>query len=227
MRLCTIQGCNRTHEALGLCRIHYRRVSIRGTAEKWSPTTCPMWLYENVDFDGDDCLIWPFGRLKNGYACITIRSDTPSGFTTTSASRLMCKFANGDPPNNRYQAAHNCGRGKDGCVNPTHIRWATPKENNADKIAHGTTNKGQRHGMAKLTDEQAAEILSLLKNGMVHRRIAERFDICAATVTNIKNGKSWTHIPRISTDDKYAVSVLAERSELVGDGACLIVIEPA
>ena len=32
---------------------------------------------------------------------------------------------------------------------------------------------------------------------------------------------------RVTPDDRRAVSVLAERSELVGDGECLVIVEPA
>lgn len=52
----------------------------------------------------------------------------------------MCQKAHGDPPSPKHDAAHSCGRGHEGCVNPNHLSWKTKKQNQADRITHGTSH---------------------------------------------------------------------------------------
>lgn len=61
----------------------------------------------------------------------------PSRYAETTAQwleRHMCKLKNGDPPTPDHEAAHSCGNGKHGCINPNHLRWATDAENMADTV---------------------------------------------------------------------------------------------
>ena len=46
----------------------------------------------------------------------------------------------------------------------TNVFWKTQVENERDKIWHGTTNRGERNGSAKVTDTQAAEICERAKS---------------------------------------------------------------
>lgn len=85
-----------------------------------------------VGYTGDDCLLWPFSKSNKGYG--TINHDGRN----LTVSRFLCAEVNGPPPTPDHVAAHSCGRGHTGCVNPRHLRWATRTENEADKIIHGT-----------------------------------------------------------------------------------------
>src|SRR5690606_22017504 len=96
----------------------------------------PKWLKDHVAHTADDCLIWPYAKLANGYAAIRIDGKT------TTAARIMCVAAHGEPLTPQLEAAHSCGNGHLGCVNPRHLRWATTAENNSDKNIHGTMMKG-------------------------------------------------------------------------------------
>lgn len=70
--------------------------------------------------------------------------------------RLVCEAFHGLAPAARLDAAHGDG---DRLNNrPQNLRWATRAENEADKVLHHRSNCGQRNGMAKLTDAQAAEL---------------------------------------------------------------------
>src|SRR3546814_15498376 len=68
----------------------------------------------------------------------------------------MCVLAHGEPVGDRDQAAHKCGRPK--CVNPRHLRWATHRENMADKAIHGTETIDERNGKTTLTEEDVRAI---------------------------------------------------------------------
>ncbi len=69
--------------------------------------------------------------------------------------------------------------------------WGTKRENEEDKMAHGTTPRGSRNAMAKLTWHQVGEIRALCLAGTVQRRIAEQFGISPMTVSRIARGESW------------------------------------
>jgi hypothetical protein len=56
--------------------------------------------------------------------------------------------------------------------------------------------KGSKHPMAKLNEDDIAEILRCKANGVRNRRLAERFNVSEASISLIVNGKSWTHLPR-------------------------------
>lgn len=187
-RICSIKNCGKKHFARGWCRIHYYRWTRQG-----DPTVClrdhgsaPRFIYEvAVPYVGDDCLTWPFARNPRGYAIINRRLNG-----TSSVCRLVCTAAHGPPPERRYEAAHRCGRGHEGCVNPHHLRWATPVENAADKQLHGTVLRGECHGAAKLTAEQVIAARILIGK-MSNSAIGRIFGVTESTIRHIARNNNW------------------------------------
>lgn len=136
------------------------------------------WIKRHLDYsDRDWCLLWPFGRIQSGYAGF--------GKPWTAVHRFMCEVRNGPPPTPKHQAAHSCGRGPDGCVNPWHLSWKTNAENQIERFQHSGTNP-QR----KLTLQQVEEIRSL-KDLMPINDIARRFNVTALNIHRIHAGKLW------------------------------------
>jgi hypothetical protein len=108
-------------------------------------------------------------------------------------ARYVCEQANGPPPSPIHEAAHNCGKGHEGCVNPSHLRWATPKENVADTLIHGTRNRGERQGISKLTREQVLRIRSL-RYKMTPLEISKIMGVTDGNIRHILAGKTWSCI---------------------------------
>jgi hypothetical protein len=133
----------------------------------------------------DPCLIWPFARDEAGYGILGRGKGR-----TKSVSRRICEETYGLPPTPEHETAHSCGRGNDGCVTIGHLRWATRAENMADRLIHGTSNRGARHGMAKLTEADVVQIRNLCGHHF-QREIAERFGIDQSTVSDIRRRKLW------------------------------------
>jgi hypothetical protein len=74
------------------------------------------------------------------------------------------------------------------------LAWGTPAENAADRIRHGTQLRGSKIKSAKLTEEQAREILRLYRSECPHRpTLAERFRVSWATIDRIIQGVAWSH----------------------------------
>lgn len=156
-----------------------------------------MFFEETVlAYDGDECLIWPYSKSSHGYGQL-LRNGR-----LQYVSRMACEEANGPPPTAEHQAAHSCGKGHLGCVAKRHLSWKTRSENEMDKVEHGTSNRGERHGMSKLTSEEVLEIRRL--EGLVSRAdIARMFNVSARQVLDIHKRKNWgwlnddTHVPPV------------------------------
>jgi hypothetical protein len=132
-----------------------------------------------VGHQGDECVSWPMCGLR-GYGFVAVNG------VVHYAHRLMCELAYGPPPTPEHQAAHSCGNGHQGCVNPRHISWKTVSENMLDKRKHGT--QYTRKTRFKLTPEQVAEIRSL--TGPI-APMAARFGVCESNIRHIRAGRSW------------------------------------
>lgn len=187
---CSVSGCDRQIDARGLCAAHYARLRRHGSAlGGGTPTGEPLrWLLAHLDGAGADCIIWPFARTSRGEARIWLNGRLQQ------AARVSCQSRHGAPPDDKTDAAHSCGRGNDGCVNPNHLRWATRIENMADRVEHQTANRGERHGNAKLSEDSVRSIRSK-RSVMSARATAVQFGISPAAVSRIWTGKAWGWLP--------------------------------
>lgn len=136
-----------------------------------------LWLLEHVDYQGDDCLPWPFSkdsRTGRGLVCYEGVRDW--------AHRKMCKLAHGEPPTPRYQAAHNCGKGHYGCVNPKHLEWKTNSQNQLDRRKNGNMLRNPRGMKGNLRPDQALKILDLRQQGLTQVEIGKRLGVSLGCV---------------------------------------------
>ena len=189
MTRCSMAGCDGRRLAKGLCGRHYQRLRKYGdpskTAFEKADKGEPMrWLIEHSGFRGDECLIWPFAKD---------RATGQAHINGKFAHRVMCELAHGPAPSPKHEAAHNCGNGRGSCVHPGHLRWATHKENEADKLAHGTLVTGVNHHATTLHPPDVREIR--LKRGTeTVRALADMFGVSAATISRIQSRKTWKYL---------------------------------
>jgi len=183
MDQCSVDECGRLVHAKGLCKRHYVRMHRHGNLnfERVPNGTYSAWFDAHVNYASDECLTWPFRRDADGYARVG----------SAGVHRIMCERAHGPPPTSKHECAHNCGRGNEGCVNPRHLRWATCKENHADKIIHGTINRGECNGAAKLTAQAVMIVRGRLSGGETHTSIANEFGVSREAISAIKRGEVW------------------------------------
>lgn len=72
------------------------------------------------------------------------------------------------------------------------LRWATKKENAADKNRHGTMARGEKNGQAKLSAENVTEIRVLLASKTLSQtQISKKFGVKQAAISNIFTGRKW------------------------------------
>jgi hypothetical protein len=188
--ICTILGCDKPQHGKGWCNAHYMRWKRKGDPNIGGPVITddgkPLRFLQGVALkhDGPECLIWPFNRPNGTYGMIKI-DDKPF-----LVHRYICTIVHGEPPTPKHQAAHSCGRGRQGCVSPGHLSWKTAKANNDDKYEHGTIFFGEAHPNSKLTEADVREIRSLAGR-MLQKHIARKFGITRQAVRLIHRRINW------------------------------------
>lgn len=189
---CSIPGCENTGRLRrGWCQMHYSKWYSHGdplTPQRKPPNGEAARYFSDVvmAYEGDECQMWPYARNKEGYGIVT-RGDKPG---MCLVSRRVCAKVHGPPPTPDHEAAHSCGHGKDGCYTKRHLAWKTHAENEADKLAHGTHNRGERSGNAKLTNAQAIIIKGLVGK-QTDLAIARQFGVSTTTIREIRVGTRW------------------------------------
>jgi hypothetical protein len=137
-----------------------------------------------ISHDGDECVKWPLSDDGRGYGIVGFNG------ARLKAHRVMCELVHGPAPTPQHHAAHSCGNGHLGCVNPRHLSWKTPVENMADSVEHGTARFGKGRQRVKLTVEQVREIMAL-KGVRSQIEIGERFGVSWRHIGKIHRGVTW------------------------------------
>jgi hypothetical protein len=73
----------------------------------------------------------------------------------------------------------------------SNLRWGTRKQNEADKIGHGRTNRGARNGQAKLSPRAVEHIRRATGPRGIITALAELHGVSHGTVSMIRAGKRW------------------------------------
>ncbi len=192
MKVCLVDGCEKSalskHKgALGYCSAHYQRLRKHGspTAGATGHGEPEKWLESKKLHSGDECLIWPYTRNNEGYGMLSMR-----GGKYVHAHRQMCRISHGEPEEESMHAAHSCGNGHLGCVNPNHLRWDTAKGNMADKVIHGRNNRGRKHPKNRLTESQVLEIRERSKTES-KLSLSKEYGVSHTAIGHIVSRKNW------------------------------------
>jgi hypothetical protein len=190
---CLINGCNRKTIARNLCGKHYQRAAKYGwpegavsTSNAGKPAAFLKVLCQNPP---SECVPWPFCKSGSGYGQIK------KGKRMYGAHREALRIYAGPPPSPNMVAAHDpvsCGSRM--CVNPRHLRWATQKENQRDRLIEGTYCRGVTSPTAKLT---RGDVLAIVKDKRTRRAVAFDYGVTPEAISHIMLGKTWAHVTGI------------------------------
>jgi hypothetical protein len=150
------------------------------------------------------CWLWLGTKNGSGYGTIGLG---PAVAGKDFVHRVAYRLLNGPIPTGKL-VCHRCDVRL--CCNPEHLFLGTYLDNSRDAKAKGRTPigdrwptaareaakpVGERHGHAKLTEEQVREIIRLgAREGLTRAEISRRFKVSRATVRNIVTGKNWRHL---------------------------------
>lgn len=122
----------------------------------------------------------------NGYAVVSI------GGRKHFVHRLVCAAFHGAPVKG-LEASHENGDQTDNSKG--NLKWRTPKENAALKLAHGTHAEGSQCHTAKLTEMQAMIARSAYRLKMnTQAEIAAFFGVSRATISDLICNRTWRHV---------------------------------
>lgn len=149
----------------------------------------------------ESCWLW-MGPLKepsglNTYGTFKIATGTASKQKSAAAHRFSWELHFGNIPDG-LQVCHHCDTPR--CVNPSHLFLGTHADNASDCLAKGRRprvnrkNRGEGHGMHRLSEEQVRQIRALYRPGRTMRSLADQFGVSVTAVCVIINRRYWRHI---------------------------------
>ena len=129
------------------------------------------------------CWFWTGYKRQNGYGAITIN------YKVVPVHRFAYMQFVG-PIADGLVVMHSCDTPL--CVNPAHLSVGTVADNKRDSVSKRRHTHGLTHPRHKMNHEQVREIRAAVGR---HRDIATRYGIHASTVSFIKAGRTWAHVP--------------------------------
>lgn len=128
-----------------------------------------------------ECVLWPFGQ-SHGRGRVWRRDSRKAD----DAHAVVCELAHGPRPFPEAEAAHSCGVKL--CANKAHLSWKTTSQNQMDRVAHGTSNRGEKHGNSRITEAQAWRAKY---GGGSDAEAAREIGCSRENVSHIRAGRSW------------------------------------
>lgn len=190
--ICSVENCNRTANIRGFCGLHYQRWKkhgdpLHGDGKRAAVGRANEFLRSMPVTD--DCVLWPFGILPNGYGSAYLDGKT------IGAHRLSFMIHCGEIPKGMY-VLHSCDNPT--CCNPRHLRAGTPLDNMQDKVNRGrlVVPRGEQSRHAKLTESDVIEIRKLYASGMTQLKLAKEFGVSQPHIGDIVRCEVWKHLPK-------------------------------
>lgn len=127
----------------------------------------------------DSCWIWNAALFKTGYGAFSFKSKP------VKAHRYIYEVYNGEIDSTQH-VLHSCDNPK--CVNPSHLRTGTPKENINDAVDRKRVNH-------ILTDEQILAIRKEYVPFVVSfNMLAAKYGVSKKTIMNVVKKRSWKRV---------------------------------
>lgn len=185
-RICSVAGCDRTHYARGICRMHYSRYragTLPADREDW----IDRFLRYVDDSDPDGC--WPWiGPRHNAYGVLQI------DYQFWLAHRLSFALHTGNLPDGAF-ICHHCDNPP--CVQPLHLYAGDSATNVADMMSRGrgVAPAGEQNGFSRITSEQVIAIRADWETGRyTQTELGRTYGVPQAHVSRIVLRRVWNHV---------------------------------
>jgi hypothetical protein len=135
-------------------------------------------------------------KSSYGYLVVTLIHPERGPVQYTVSGLILSAFVGPRPEG--MQACHGNGIRTDNRL--SNLRWATPKENERDKIVHGTKLLGVRNHQHRLSESDVARIKFMIANDVPLTDIAHAFGVSRTAIHWIKVGRQWNHVAAATSD---------------------------
>lgn len=146
------------------------------------PTDEERFLSSIKPSEESDCLLWTGLLDKKGYGRFWFDG------AIIAAHRYAYFRKHGEIPEG-IEICHRCDI--PGCVNDEHLFPGTHADNMQDMCAKERNCFGERHVIAKLTDDAVREIRS---SDQPISKLAEKFGVSISTASSARSGRTWRHV---------------------------------
>lgn len=126
----------------------------------------------------------------HGYRVVGLRVNRQH--RTGMVHALVLEAFIGPRPSRLHVVAHADGSRDNNRVE--NLRWATMRENEADKRQHGTAGLGEQNSQSKLTAQQVRDIREAAAAGVKQVAIAAHYGVSAPAICKIVAGEVWSHV---------------------------------
>lgn len=135
-------------------------------------------------------ILRPGINKRNGYCYVCLWKDGES--KTCSVHRLVIDAFYPERPDD-YHSRHKNGIRHDNRA--SNLMYGDRSDNEMDKILHGTSNRGSRHGSSKLCEDDIRMIRKLCnEDGISHRKVAKMYGVCPQNIDFIILKRRWRHV---------------------------------
>jgi len=125
-------------------------------------------------------------KTTAGYPTVKLVAAPSTPAKTHYNHHLVAKYFLPAPSDGQTEIAHNDGDSSNPAA--SNLRWASHKENEQDKNAHGTLRRGEDHPHSRLTIDIVRQIRSAVGS---QSSIAASFGITREHARDIRSGKRW------------------------------------
>lgn len=177
--LCSVEGCNKGNiMARGLCPSHYKRNLKYGDPQKGNTFKGDVVkeIEKVLKSETDECIFSNYSRNKAGYPRVRIKGKTKL------LHRHILEIYKGSPIEVKMEAAHSCGNGHLGCINPKHLDWKSKISNVDDSIKHGTKHTGDKN----FSFEDITKMRKLLSKNVSPFIVSNQFKISPSYLNKIR-----------------------------------------
>lgn len=176
---CGVVDCSKAEYVKGYCAAHYMRFYRTGKPDGQRLSIEDRFWSKVKKTSG--CWEWQGScHSKSHYGTIGIKGKT------VFAHRYSYSLKHGVMP--KQMVLHSCDNRI--CVNPSHLREGTAKDNAQDMVKRGRVSRHR----AKLTEVNVRSIYLRLHNGISGKTLAEKYQVSHRTISNIKCGITWQYV---------------------------------
>lgn len=166
--------------------------------EVWKPVVGYEGRYEVSNFGRiksfarySSGVILKLGKTADGYPQAALTAKVGSRSLYRRVHTLVLAAFVGPRPE-KFDGCHNDGSRTNNHV--SNLRWASRTENNHDTFIHGTHNRGERCGLAKLTEKQVLEARKKWKAGSSLKELMLEYGLSKSAMHGAVTGLTWSYL---------------------------------